>query len=381
MDIQQLLKSSETPLYVYKEEDIYKNYKLIHDSIPYVNKQIHYAVMCNNRKEILKIFHQLGCAVHINSLHELELVKNAGFKSSQISFTSTGLDSDSILILSGQNIQINLDSLEELEKLGKLKPYYKVGIRVKMKDDIVLPEGHTNSPKDSDIGINISDIETVKTITNKYNLKINGVHGYLASNILDSKPFLEAADFLKDAAKLFPDLEYINFGGGFGIPDNSDINDFDFGRVCEYYSNVTHELSKFNGRSIQVKIEPGRVLMASCGNIYTRVTNIKHIEGKKQVVINAGFAEFIRPQIYNTCCEIEVENNSCEKEIYDIRANTVLQSDFLARNILLPRIHEGDILTIKNAGAYGAVMATGFPGKRLPTEVLITRNGNVHKLN
>lgn len=381
MNTREIIETFGTPLYVYEEDTINQNYRHIHKSIPYPNKQIHFAVMCNNRIEILKIFLELGCGVQVSSLYELELVYNAGFTNSQISFTSTGLDLETIKILSEQNIQINLDSLEELEKLGIIRPSSKVGIRIKMKEGIELPVGHTNSPKNSDIGITISDFEKIKAIALKYNITINGIHGYLASNILVAEPFLEVADYLKEAAKQFPDLEYINFDSGFGVPENPNDIIFDFGRVCEYYSIVTQELSDFFGRSIQMKIEPGRIFMASSGSLYTKVTNVKQVDGKKQIAINAGFAEFVRPKIYNTYCEIEVENKYREIELYDIRANTVLQSDFLAKNRLLPKVQEGDILIIRNTGAYGIVLASGFPGKRLPNEILINRNGEAQQIN
>lgn len=363
MNTREIIETFGTPLYVYEEDTINQNYRHIHKSIPYPNKQIHFAVMCNNRIEILKIFLELGCGVQVSSLYELELVYNAGFTNSQISFTSTGLDLETIKILSEQNIQINLDSLEELKKLGIIRPSSKVGIRIKMKEGIELPVGHTNSPKNSDIGITISDFEKIKAIALKYNITINGIHGYLASNILVAEPFLEVADYLKEAAKQFPDLEYINFGSGFGVPENPNDIIFDF------------------GRSIQMKIEPGRIFMASSGSLYTKVTNVKQVDGKKQIAINAGFAEFVRPKIYNTYCEIEVENKYRETELYDIRANTVLQSDFLAKNRLLPKVQEGDILIIRNTGAYGIVLASGFPGKRLPNEILINRNGEAQQIN
>ncbi|GAG31287.1 unnamed protein product, partial [marine sediment metagenome] len=112
-------------------------------------------------------------------------------------------------------------------------------------------------------------------------------------------------------------------------------------------------------------------LLATAGSLYAKVTNIKQLDNKKQIAVNAGFAEFARPRIYGAYHEIEVLDKEDTKEIYDIRANTVLQSDFLGRNRELPKVKEGDVLIIKNVGAYGAVMASGFPGKRKPREVVI----------
>ena len=378
MKLQDLIKNFGTPLYVYEEDKIRENYELIESSIPYSNKQIHYAVMCNNNKEILGIIKRMGASVQINSLHELDLVEEAGFESKQISFTSTGLDTESLERLIQEGVQVNLDSVEEVEKYCGLNPKGNFGIRVKMREDIKLPDGHTNSPKDSDIGICAEDFDMVKTIAQQHECRINGIHGYLASNILDSEPFIQSSNYLVECARQFPDLEYINFGSGFGVPNKPEEQRFDFERVGRHYSKLTQELSDYFGRSIQLKVEPGRSLIATAGTLYAKVTNIKRLKGKKQIAINAGFGEFARPRIYGAYHDIEVIGKKGETELYDIRGNTVLQSDFLGRNRQLPKVEEGDILAIKNTGAYGIVMASGFPGKELPKEVLVSLDKQAH---
>ena len=197
-----------------------------------------------------------------------------------------------------------------------------------MKEDIKLPEAHTNSPKDSDIGIAQEDFDKIKEIAEQNNCRINGIHGYLASNILDSEPFLQSSEYLVECAKQFPDLEYVNFGSGFGVPSKPEEQRFDFKRIGQHYSRLTKKLSEYLGRNIQLKIEPGRSIMATAGTLYAKVTNVKQLKGKKQIAINAGFGEFARPRIYDAYHEIEVVGKTGETETYDIRGNTVLQSDF-----------------------------------------------------
>lgn len=377
-NIEEIIGQFGTPLYVYEEDKISENYRLIDGSILYQNKEIHYAVMCNSKKAILEIMRQLGASVQINSLHELDLVRNAGFNSSQISFTSTGLDTKSLERLVQEGVQVNLDSVEEVEKYCRLNPNGNFGIRVKMKEDIKLPEGHTNSPKDSDIGICEEDFERVKEVAKLHGCKINGIHEYLASNILVSEPFLQSSDYLVQCAKQFSDLEYVNFGSGFGVPNKPEEQKFDFEGIGQHYSRLVQELSDYFGRSIQLKVEPGRSLIATAGTLYAKVMNIKQLNGKKQIAVNAGFGEFARPRIYGAYHDIVVVGKTGETELYDIRGNTVLQSDFLGRNRQLPKVEEGDILAIKNTGAYGMVMASGFPGKELPKEVLVTSDKQAH---
>lgn len=376
--LQNVISEFGTPLYVYEEDKIRENYEIIQNSIPFENKQIHYAVMCNSNIKVLEIIRKLGGSVQINSLHELNLVKEAGFTRGRISFTSTGLDAESLEILIQERVQVNLDSIEEVEKYCKLNPNGKFGIRIKMKEDIELPKGYTNSPKDSDIGIVKEYFERVKVITKQHDCKINGIHGYLASNILDSEPFIQSSNYIVECAKQFSDLEHINFGSGFGVPSRSTEAQFDFSRIGKHYSTLTRKLSDYLHKEIQLKIEPGRSIMATAGTLYTKITNVKQLKGKKQITINAGFAEFARPRIYGAYHEIEIVGKEGETELYDIRGNTVLQSDFLGRERQLPKVEEGDILKIKNTGAYGIVMASGFPGKELPKEVIVYSNGRIN---
>jgi diaminopimelate decarboxylase len=368
VDLISTIRKFGTPIYVYDRDEIRRNYELIEGSIPYANKQIHYAVMCNSHGGVLAIIRDLGGSVQINSLHELGLVQGNGFAKERIAFTSTGLDAEILEVLVRKGIQVNLDSVEETEKYCRLNPGGKFGIRLRMRD-IKLPEWHTNSPKDSDAGIAPEDFEKVKEIAEQHGCMVNGVHGYLASNILDPEPFIQASNYIAECAGQFPDLEYANFGGGFGIPDRPTEAGFDFRRIGAHYSMLTRELSDCLGREVQLKIEPGRAIVATAGTLYAKVANVKRLEGKKQIVVDAGFAEFARPRIYGAYHEIVAVGKEGETELCDIRGNTVLQSDFLGRDRQLPKVGEGDILAIKNAGAYGAAMASGFPGKERPKEI------------
>ncbi|MDD5177696.1 MAG: hypothetical protein PHT54_00210 [Candidatus Nanoarchaeia archaeon] len=365
-----IIKKQGTPIYIYQKEKIIQNYKNIKKAFTYPHKKILYAVKCNPNEEILKTIKRAGGYAHINTLKELYLVKKIGFKDNDVSFTSVGLDKKSLKILIKNKIQLNLDSIEEIEKFCKINPKGKFGIRVRPHGNFILPEGHTNFSKDTGIGIDSKDFDKIKTLCKKYKCKINGIHGHLASNILTTKPLVKFSDYLFEQAKKFQDIEYINFGGGFGVP-NEKNKPFDFKTIGNYYSLLTKKLSVYHSKKIILKIEPGRSLVADAGDLYTTITNVKKVGNKKQIAIDAGFAEFPRPRIYGAYHEITLLEKKGRKETYDIRSNTAFTSDFLGLNRKLPSAKEGDILVIKKTGAYGRAMASGFPGKDLPKEVFI----------
>jgi diaminopimelate decarboxylase len=376
-DLKRIADQYGTPLYIYEAERIKENLDSILKFTTSPNFRIYYAAMCNNQSEILKLFSDSGIGIQVNSELELYLAKEAGFIPSNISFTSTGISKELMKKLIEEHIEINLDSVEEVEKYCAVTSNSAFGIRVKINKKIKInSENATNIFTSSNVGIKEKDFEKIKNIAKKAANRITGVHGYLASNIKDKKPFFEFGNFLVNVAFNFPDLEYVNFSSGFGVRYSKEDKDFDFQKVIKHYSYLGNKLSKSYRRDIILKIEPGRILLADAGSLLVKITNIKKLNSKKsEISVDAGFAELARPKIYNSYHEIEnLERKGNPKKVYDIRGNTALQNDFLGRDRRLEETREGDYLLIKKVGAYGYVMASGFPGKNLPGQVLINKD-------
>jgi diaminopimelate decarboxylase len=377
LDYKRIAEQFGTPLYIYETEKIRENLSSIINFITYPKIKVYYAAMCNNQPEILKIINDLGLGVQVNTVHELNLAKEAGFSSSEISFTSTGVSKELMKKLIEECVEINLDSVEEVEKFCTLVNNRTFGVRVKIDKKIKMNSNEaTNSFLESNVGIEGKYFNKIKEIAKETGNRITGVHGYLASNVHDSKPFIQFGKFIVNVASEFPDLEYVNLSSGFGVKYSAKDKDFDFQHVLHCYSNLLRKLSKRIKREIVLKIEPGRTLMADAGSLLVRITNLKTLNpDKSEISVNAGFGEFARPKIYNSYHEIEnSEITGKSKKVYDIRGNTVLQNDFLGQDRILEEVSEGDYLVLKKVGAYGIVMASGFPGKKLPKQILINKD-------
>lgn len=389
-DAVDLVKKFGTPLYVYHGETIEKNFEKINLAISYENKQIHYAIMCNNRPEILEILLSLGAYIQVNSLKEYKIARNVGFMNQKISVTTTNMSVKDMKEFAKYGVMINFDSLEEIERYGKIvaelgdknkKLNKKIGIRVFTHQEL-SGQCTTNMPylPKARVGIKQEKFVELKKITERFNLKIIGVHGYLASNMLDLKPFLKLNRLLFECAKQFPDIEYINLGAGFGITLKPGEKDFGW---KTYGANITllmRETEKFFGRKINLKIEPGRALVGDAGVLLTEVTNIKNMDYWKEVGVDCGFGVLARPYIYKWNeggyhPVVSVNKFAHEvKEIYTICGNSVLQSDYLAEDRKLPNLEIGDLLAILKTGAYSATMMSGFPGMRRAGEILVYRD-------
>lgn len=385
-DAVELAKDFGTPLYVYNGETIEEDFKKINSAISYEMKQIHYAVMCNDRPEILKILLNLGAHIQANSLKEYKLVRKIGFANEKISIATTNMSTSEMRKFAKLGAMINFDSIEEIESFGKIAlerkaKNKKIGVRVFVHQE-ATGQYATNIPylPKARVGIKQEKFDELKNTAKKFDLKIIGVHGYLASNMLDLEPFLKLNKFLLDCAKQFPDIEYINFGAGFGIALKPNEKDFDWKTYGENIVSLIQEAEKFFGRKINLKIEPGRALVGDAGILLTEVTNIKNMDSWKEVGVDCGFGVFARPYVYKwneggyhpiiSANKFRQETN----EIYTICGNSVLQGDYLAEDRKLPSLEVGDFLAILKTGAYGATMMSLFPGMRRAGEILIYRD-------
>ncbi|MFH1564543.1 MAG: hypothetical protein ABIC82_01705 [bacterium] len=386
----ELAKEFGTPLYVYHGETIEKNFKKINSAIPHEQKQIHYAAMCNERSEILKILLNLGAYLQVNSLKEYKLAREAGFPNEKISITTTNLKIDDMYEFAKCNAAINFDSIEEIERYGKIIAWLelknkninkKIGVRIFVQQETgnQCATNKSYSPKPR-VGIKQNKFDELKNLVKKYDLKIIGVHGYLASNMLGLEPFLKLNKYLFEYAKQFTNIEYINFGAGFGIALKPNEIDFDWKTYGENIVLLMQEAQIYFGRKINLKIEPGRSLVGDAGLLLTEVTNIKNMGSWKEVGVDSGFGVFARPYIYQWneggYHPIVSANKFSQKseEVYTICGNSVLQNDYLAENRKLPNLEIGDLLAILKTGAYGATMMSGFPGMRRAGEILIYRD-------
>lgn len=368
----QLTEQFGSPLYVYDAEKIREQFRKLKDNITYPKTQFHYACKANTNIEILKLIRELGGFIETVSKGEVLAAFKAGFTPEQIIFTCSNITKEELQFLIDNKITVNLDSLGQIEKYGQLNPGGKISIRINQG----IGAGHhshviTGGPK-SKFGIHFSQIEEAKQLATKFNLTIIGIHQHIGSNILDTEIFMQAFAALLDSAKHFSDLEFMDFGGGFGIPykpDETELNISDLGK------QITETFSKFcgsYGKELIMKFEAGRFLVAQAGTLLVTVTDIKNTPDRTFVGVDSGFNQLIRPAMYGAYHEIiNASNMNGEKITATIAGNVCESGDVFAEDREICTPHEGDILAILNAGAYGFTMASTYNSRPRPAEVLI----------
>lgn len=368
----QLIEQFGSPLYIYDAEKIREQFRKLANNITYFKTQFHYACKANTNIEILKLIRGLGGFIETVSKGEVLAALKSGFTPEQIIFTCSNITKEELQFLIENNITTNLDSLGQIEKYGQLNPGGKISIRINQG----IGAGHhshviTGGPK-SKFGIHFSQIEEAKQLAAKYNLTIIGIHQHIGSNILDTEIFMQAFKALLESAKHFSDLEFMDFGGGFGIPYKADESQLNISDLGAQITKTFSEFCEIYGKQLVMKFEAGRYLIAEGGTLLVTVTDIKNTPDKTFVGVDSGFNQLIRPAMYGAHHEIINTSNMNEREITATIAGNVCESgDVFAedREILEP--HEGDVLAILNAGAYGFTMASTYNSRPRPAEVLV----------
>jgi diaminopimelate decarboxylase len=375
-----LAKKFKTPLYVYEAETIRRQYFKLAQNIPYEKLGIHYACKANTNISILRLIRKLGAKAETVSRGEIELALKAGFKTKDIIYTSTSVSREELAFVIKNKISINLDSLSQIELYGKMNPGAKAGIRINHG----LGGGHHShvitGGEMSKFGIPVEQLSVARKLARKHKLKIVRLHQHIGSNVLDEKILMQAFDKLLETARTFPELEALDFGGGFGVAYSRKDREFNPKR---YGAAAAKKMKKFcgeYGRELQMILEPGRFLVAESGTLLATVTEIKQNPTRTFVGIDTGFNHLIRPILYGSYHEIiNATQRQGPKIKVDIVGNICESGDVFGRDRIITPTKTGDILAIQNTGAYGYAMASHFNSRSLPTEILIDR-GRVFKI-
>ena len=371
-----ICKVCETPFYVYSQEVIQNKVKMIKKIL---GKNIFFSVKSNSNQAILKLMKNLEIGADVVSIGELKRALSAGFSKDKIIFEGVGKSKDDLLYAIQKNIRlINTESLEEiklLEKLGNEKNI-KINIGVRLNPDI---DGNTinkisTGKKTDKFGIEIDDIEKIiNLIKNSNYLNLIGISCHIGSQISKIDIYKKTFKEMKNAADQFVSagikIKHVDLGGGFHVRYKDDDPNFKI-------EDLKNELNKCFGNSkYDLSFEPGRYLIAEAGILITSIITMKQNGGINYLIVDAGMNTLVRPAMYDAYHKIESINNKSDKNIlYAVAGPICESSDIFQKKINLPKQSIGDLLVIKDTGAYGKVMSSNYNSRSLPSEVLVNKD-------
>ena len=372
VDLVTLAKEYGTPLYVYDAEKIVHQLRTLKTAFSGSEVKIKYAAKAFTNLSILKLLRAYGSDVDVVSIEEAQLALRAGFKPAQIMFTPSGVDFDEIVEGVKLHLTVNLDNLSVLEKFGqKYQGTYPCSIRlnphIMAGGNYKISTGHSNSK----FGISIFQLPDIHDLVKRHNLRINGLHIHTGSDITESEVFLKMADILFGVARDFPHLRFLDFGSGFKVAyKDGDIvtNVYDLGLKL---SKVFNEFCQSYGRKLELHFEPGKFIVSEAGTLLVKVNVVKSTPSLTFVGVNSGLNHLLRPMMYDAWHDIvNISNPTGSLKLYTI-VGYICETDTFGSDRKLHEVREGDILAIKNAGAYGYSMSSNYNSRLRPAEVLL----------
>jgi diaminopimelate decarboxylase len=364
-----------SPVYVYHAEKITEQFGKLNNAFKKTDTRFFYACKALTNIHILKHIKAIGANIDCSSINEVRLALYAGFMPGQILYTSNGISFAEIDEAKNLEVNINIDSLSNLEKFGEKYGHdYPVGIRLRPNilagGNLKISTGHDKSK----FGIPVDQIEKIMAVVSKHNLFIRGLQIHTGSDIEDADVFIKGIEVLFDIIPHFHELEFVDLGGGFKVPYKEGDTETDINVLAQKVNEAFTNHPNPGNKPLQVWFEPGKFLVSAAGYLVTQVNLLKETSATTFAGVNSGFNHLIRPMFYNSHHRIEnLSNENGIEKIYSVVGN-ICETDTFAWDRKIPEIKEGDYLVFYNAGAYGFEMSSNFNSRLKPAEVLIKNN-------
>jgi diaminopimelate decarboxylase len=374
----ELAEKFGTPLYCYDGDKIVHQYHRLKSAFKVPKVRLFYAMKALSNSNVLKLLRNEGSGLDAVSIEEVMLGLRAGFDPQDIMYTPNCVDFLEIEEAVNLGVRINIDNIPFLEKFGalygnKVKCCIRLNPHIFAGGNSNISVGHI----DSKFGISIYQLKHIERVVKNYNITINGLHMHTGSDIIDADVFLRGADLLFDAAKSFPDLEFMDFGSGFKVGYKQGDIVTDIQSIGEKISTAFEKFCIQYGKPLELWFEPGKFIVSEAGVFLVKANLIKQTTSTVFVGVNSGQNHLIRPMFYQAYHEItNLSNPDGDQRLYSI-VGYICESDTFGYDRMLNEVREGDILAISNAGAYGFSMSNQYNSRLRPAEVLI-RNGEAH---
>jgi diaminopimelate decarboxylase len=392
VDLAQVAEQLGTPLYVYSAGTILDHYARLDAALEPLDHLICYAVKANSNRAILKLLADAGAGFDIVSGGELYRVLAAGGDPADCTFAGVGKSREEIEYALEQRVySLNVESERELEHIDRIAGAKEIrapiALRVNPDVDPHTHEYISTGSHENKFGIALDRVAAVYERAAKMrNVEIIGIQMHIGSQVTQAKPFASAIGKVRPIVRELKSkygIKFFSIGGGMGIVYRRALESgsgkwwYDHGgessafSVHDYAEAIVPSLRELD---IRILVEPGRFLVGNAGVLLTRVRYIKKTGAKKFAIVDAGMNDLIRPALYQSYHEIvpvaePSRTKSAEK--IDIVGPVCESGDFFALAREMPELHEGDLLAIMSAGAYGFVMASNYNSRPLPAEALV----------
>jgi len=331
-------------------------------------EKILYSVKANDHAAILKTVAAAGLGFECVSMNEVRHVLQSvpSLKVGEILYTPNFASRKEYLEARASGVTITVDNAWVLQQWPDVFANSAIFLRL----DLESGHGHhkkvITSGKDSKFGIALTHLDALQPILQTHGIRVSGLHAHTGSGVTDATVWQEQLQRLMKVLPAFPQVKVLDLGGGLGVPERPLQVQLDLQALDQMLTDV------LAGSDVRIWLEPGRYLVAEGGVLLARVNQLKDKGHYHYVGLATGMNSLVRPAMYGAYHEIVNLSRLSEKADHNYRIVGPIceSSDVLGESRLLPPCHEGDILLIANAGAYGRVMSSHY-NRRAPAEELI----------
>jgi len=377
-----------TPVYVYDAALIRRQIERVKHAFAALPFRPFYAMKANGAMAILDLVRGAGFGCDAVSPGEIYIARQAGFTPDNIWFTCSNVSDDDLRAIGDERIVINVNSMSEIDRIIALDLTNPIALRFNTDIgaghhvDVVTAGGGVK------FGIDLAEINTARMVVEDSGRKVVGLHAHIGSGIDSIAPLIESARRLLDLSTKFPNLRWLNFGGGISVPYEPGAPEFPIGDYGAELTRIADRLLR--ARDLTAILEPGRYLVAESGTLLSRVTSRRISGGQTWIGVDTGFNHLVRPSKYGAYHHIVNATSGSAaslRQTFDglqmndevvVAGNLCESGDVFTRNEAgkaitrrIDRTKTGDLLAFCDAGAYGFSMASLYNARLLPPEVMV----------
>lgn len=383
--LEQIVAQYGTPFHIYDEQAIRKNARRLNAAFAWAPEfKEYFAVKATPNPYILKVLREEGFGADCSSLPELILAEKARILEENIMFTSNDTPAEEYKKARDLWAIINLDDITHVEYLEKHVGIPEI-ISFRYNPGALREGGNTiiGKPEDAKYGLTKEQLFRAYEMVREKGATRFGLHTMIISNELNPDYFIETANMMFDLAielkeKIGIRLEFVNFGGGIGIPYRPEQEPVNLEYIGEGVRKAYEAKIVPNGLDpLRICLECGRVITGPYGYLVTRALHKKNTH-KDYVGLDASMSDLMRPGIYGAYHHITVvgKEDQPKDHIYDVTGSLCENNDKFAVDRQLPQVDIGDLVVIHDTGAHGHAMGFNYNGKLRHAELLLKADGS-----
>ncbi len=369
-----------TPFFCYSTATLERHYRVFAEAVSELDAEICYAVKANSNVAVIALLARLGAGADVVSSGELRRALAAGVTPNKIVFSGVGKTHGELSeALKAGITRINVESDPELDMLSEVASGLgitaDIAVRINPDVDAKTHEKITTGKSENKFGIDLAVAHAVFVRAAKLpGINVCGIALHIGSQLMDLAPYRQAygraVDFVRVLRAEGIGIDHLDLGGGLGIT----YDDETAPSPAEYGAMVAEVVG---GLDVKVTFEPGRVIVGNAGVLVTRVLFLKEGVAKRFCIIDGAMNDLIRPTLYSAhhgIVPILEATVGSPHVTMDVVGPICESGDYIAKGRSMPMVGAGDLLAVRTAGAYAAVMGSTYNTRPLAPEVLVNND-------